>query len=293
MLRESEKAFFEQVLLSGLGSALKIQQIQHVSGGDINHASKIFTSDSIYFIKWNHFPQIDLFEKEAAGLKLLSKAQCIDVVQPLAFGNIEGRYYLILENIEKGNHSRHFWEDFGRSLARMHRVSASHFGLDYSNYIGKLPQDNQPNADWTNFFVERRILPQLEMARNKGIINRQLAAQFESIFPKLTNIFPKEKPSLLHGDLWSGNFLCGPNQSAWLIDPAVYFGHREMEISFTRLFGGFDARFYKSYAEENPLSPNLEERIDLYNLYPLLVHVNLFGTSYLSGIVSTLARFAD
>lgn len=290
MLFESEHNFFEKVLFDGLGHPYKIKKVQHVSGGDINHACKVATTNGVFFVKWNQFPQSDMFSKEAQGLNLLRSAACIDVPQTLGYGKVEGKNYLILEEIEKGRHSLHFWEDFGQKLAKLHQHSSSKHGLNHDNYIGRLPQQNSPKADWITFFIEQRLSPQLSMGRNKGIISRTLVQQFESLYKLLPDLIPEEPPALLHGDLWSGNFMCGTNHRVWLIDPAVYYGHREMELAFTRLFGGYDERFYKSYQEVFPLALGFDNRVNIHNIYPLLVHVNLFGTSYLRAIEGTIKR---
>jgi protein-ribulosamine 3-kinase len=292
LLFESEIPFFQSVLKKGLHQSFEVTKIEHVGGGDINHAAKVTTKTDVFFIKWNQFPNIDMFELEAKGLDLLSRTKCIDVVKPLGFGQSENKNFLILEYLETGRQGKYFWEDFGQKLAKMHQCSQPQFGLDYNNYIGRLEQVNQPYDGWTDFFIEQRIMPMVAGAREKGVISWSLVQQFESLYQKLEELIPEEKPSLLHGDLWGGNFMRGPNHQAWLIDPAVYYGHREMEIAFTQLFGGFEQRFYNSYQEAFPLSPGFDHRVDIHNLYPLLVHVNLFGSSYLSGIMHTLKKFA-
>ena len=124
-----------------------------------------------------------------------------------------------------------------------------------------------------------------------GKVNNDILRNFEKLFSVLQNLIPEASPSLLHGDLWSGNFMCGEDGEAVIFDPAVYYGHREIELAFTQMFGGFDKSFYSAYNEEFPLLPGFDDRVDLYNLYPLLVHLNLFGQSYLSGITQTLSRY--
>lgn len=291
MLYESEHRFFSKVLQDAFNHEVEVSKVQHVSGGDINHAARITSTTGEFFIKWNQFPESDIFEKESSGLSLLAASCTIDVPKVLGIGQVEKKNYLILENINKAHHGRYFWEDFGEKVAKLHQSSSNQFGLDDNNYIGRLPQLNTPTDKWIDFFITNRLHPQLKMARSKGIIPHTMSDQFEILFSKLPDLIPDEKPSLLHGDLWSGNFMCGPNHQAWIFDPAVYFGHREMEIAFTHLFGGYDERFYQSYESHFPLEPGFEERVDIHNLYPLLVHVNLFGTSYLSGIQRTISRF--
>jgi protein-ribulosamine 3-kinase len=291
VLFESEKSFFTEALTQSLNQNLPVKKVEHVGGGDINHAVKVTTSAETFFIKWNQFPQSDIFEKEARGLDLLGNSGSIEVAKPLAFGELKGKHFLILEHLDRGRQSRYFWKEFGRNLAKLHQTNGTHFGLDHNNYIGRLDQKNDFNHNWIDFFVNQRINPLVSAGREKGILSRSIVQKFDTLFTKLEQIIPEEKPALLHGDLWSGNFMCGPNGQAWLIDPAVYFGHREMELAFTQLFGGFDQRFYQSYQEAFPLIPGFDDRIEIHNLYPLLVHLNLFGSSYLQGIQHTLNRF--
>jgi fructosamine-3-kinase len=225
------------------------------------------------------------------GLDLLRANTKLTVPRPIKAGNINGISYLLMENIEAGVTKTDFWIDFGRQLSEIHRITDKMYGLGYDNFIGSLEQKNIQHDDWVRFFIEMRLYPQLELARNSGKIDKDLQDRFEILATKLPQLIPAEPPSLLHGDLWSGNFLTDSSGHAALIDPAVYFGHREMEISFTKLFGGFNSAFYDSYDENYPLEPGFDQRMDIHNLYPLLVHVNLFGTSYLNGIVSTLSRY--
>jgi fructosamine-3-kinase len=211
----------------------------------------------------------------------------------VATGEAVGTAFIVLEFIESGRRDTRFWENFGAALAALHQVSAPSFGLAFNNYIGSLPQSNRQHSKWTDFFTAERIMPQMHLASEKGLLSRRHRAQFEKIEQKLTGLFPAEMPSLLHGDLWSGNFITDETGFACLVDPAVYFGHREAELAFTRLFGGFDERFYSAYNEQFPLEKGFRERQDIYNLYPLLVHLNLFGTGYLPEIENILNRFAS
>jgi len=184
-----------------------------------------------------------------------------------------------------------YWTDFGHKLAGLHRCSKENFGLDHDNYIGSLPQSNGSSSTWVEFFINQRLRVQLTLAKNGNNIPSQLLQSFDKLIQKIPDWLPEEKPALLHGDLWSGNVMVGSDGKVCLIDPAVYYGHREIELAFTTLFGGFDQSFYHAYNEEFPLAQGYEDRFDIYNLYPLLVHVNLFGSSYLSGIQTILDRF--
>jgi fructosamine-3-kinase len=180
----------------------------------------------------------------------------------------------------------------GIGLARLHKTTQNTFGLHYDNYIGSLTQSNTPPADsWTEFFIHQRLEPMLKMAVDSGKAEPDLIPKFESLYSKLDEIFPQEKPALLHGDLWSGNCMADDNGDPVIYDPAVYYGHREMDLAMTKLFGGFESEFYEAYQEEFPLEKHWEQRIAICNLYPLLAHVNLFVGSYIQSIKNIINRY--
>lgn len=284
-------SFFESALFQTTGQDHQIKDALPVSGGDINHAVRLVTNHDTFFFKYNSTDVGDLFEKEALGLRLLSSTKTLPVPTVYGTGTASTYHFLLMEYLPKQAPGLSFWKDFGSSLAEMHQHTQSQFGLDHDNHIGKLPQKNTLSDSWIDFFINNRLEVQLGLAIYNGHVDQPYAENFRKLYAQLPGLLPDEPPALLHGDLWSGNFMCGPGSQAWIYDPAVYYGHREMELAFTRLFGGFDHQFYDSYHEAYPLEPGLEERTEIYNLYPLLVHVNLFGTSYLSGINRTLRRF--
>ncbi|HMM11077.1 MAG TPA: fructosamine kinase family protein [Bacteroidales bacterium] len=272
----------------------KAGRARPLGGGSINDACMIEVGHVPYFIKWNSRSRYPgMFEAEAHGLQLLTSTKTLRIPQLMAVGSCGNYSYLLLEYIHSGRPAAAGWDEFGRKLAALHRNTNSFFGLDRNNYIGSLPQHNMPQHDsWPAFFVQCRLLPQLQMAVRNGLINSSMQRQFEHLFNRMDTLFPKEPPSLLHGDLWSGNYLFSAGGEACLIDPAVYYGHREMDLAMSLLFGGFDQRFYQAYHEAWPLEPGWRERVNLCNLYPLMVHVNLFGGAYLSQVRSSLNRFA-
>ncbi len=157
--------------------------------------------------------------------------------------------------------------------------------------MGSLPQYNDPAAEWPGFFIRQRLEPQVRLAFGKFLLDKAALRSFESLCREIPAIFPPEPPALLHGDLWSGNFLFGQEGQPVLIDPAVYYGHRSMDLAMTGLFGGFDEEFYASYHYHYPLPSNYKEQWPVANLYPLLIHLNLFGAGYLGEIIETLKRF--
>jgi fructosamine-3-kinase len=271
---------------------VEISDFKSVSGGSINNSFKIVTNIGNYFLKINNtvkFPK--MFELEVAGLNLLRETKTIKIPNIIHFGDTENFSFLLLEWIESSIESKNFWEIFGTSLAKLHKNTNVNFGLDYDNFIGSLKQSNSTKLDWTSFFIEERLEFQLKIARNNQLVDKSTTTKFDALFLKLDDIFPKEKPSLLHGDLWSGNFMIDNNGNPAIFDPAGYFGHREMDIAMANLFGGFNAEFYSSYNSEFPLENNWQERIDICNLYPLLVHLNLFGGAYLSDILRIVKKF--
>jgi len=233
-----------------------------------------------------------MFETEAAGLKLLREAASLHVPEVIGAFEQDTHQGILLELITGRTPSSTYWRDLGHGLAALHKHSYTRFGLDYANYIGSLPQSNTPAASWTEFFISQRLGPQLTIAIDSGRLDLNVARQFEALYKNLPQIFPEEKPALLHGDLWTGNVIVNDTGGPCLIDPAVYYGHREAELAFTHLFGGFEEGFYGAYEEMYPLTPAFEQRVDVYNLYPLLVHVNLFGGGYARQVQSILTRMA-
>ncbi len=247
---------------------------ERVSGGDINDAYCLHENSKKYFLKTNSasaFPS--MFAKEAKGLQALSENCSLQIPKVIKHGTVGDQQYLLLEWIERGIPGKDFWEDFGISLAQLHKKQQANFGFEEDNFIGSLHQSNKKHDAWSKFYAEERIIP----LTNKLGFDKNLVEKFCG---KLDDLFPKETPSLLHGDLWSGNFMCTANGKASIYDPAVYYGHREMDIGMTKLFGGFDKRFYEAYDSEYPLEKGWEERIQLTQLYPLLVHAVLFGGGY-------------
>ena len=276
------------------GRPVKISAIRPLGGGCINDAASLTTDAGKYFAKWNDAKKYPgMFEAEQKGLQLLSDTKEIYVPSVIQAGIAGDNSFLILEMVEEGKKTSDFWEEFGRAIARMHKHTWKSFGLDHDNYIGSLPQINKPQEKWAEFFVCERLEPQLRQARNAGKLGRSAASHFENLFAALEEIFPPEKPSLLHGDLWSGNYMTSPEGRACIYDPAVYYGHREMDIAMTKLFGGFDAGFYAGYLHELPLEKGWEKRTDICNLYSLLVHVNLFGGGYAAQVEQIVRKFSS
>ena len=289
-------AAFLRGIEAQLGKKLKqkihFKRVSPVSGGSINHAARLDTTNGTFFLKANDtFLYPGMFEKEAHGLQLLKETKLFTIPEVVLTGEEEGLAFLILRHMESKLKNKNFWESFGNSLAKIHKLTSQSFGFSENNYIGSLVQSNREHNRWTNFFIEERLEKQLQLAVSAGRIDSSDSNFFNRIYTRYESLATEEPPALIHGDLWSGNIITGTNGEPCLVDPAVYYGHREMDISMTRLFGGFDEEFYTSYNSEYPLQSGFEERMDIHNLYPLMVHVNLFGGSYLNQVKNIVRRF--
>lgn len=283
-----------QEAVSEFSSTLKIEASMSVSGGDINACFELKTNQGRLFAKVNdpvRYPR--MFESEYSGLQLLRAKTRFAVPEPLHVFSFNHHAVLLMEYLDFFPSSSSFWDDFGIKLAEMHLVGGENFGLDSDNYIGSLPQKNTYATSWGDFFKESRILPMLQQARESGLLNKKDEKGLEQICSKLHAFFPKEPPSLLHGDLWSGNAMSGPAGEPIIFDPAVYYGHRYMDLGMTLLFGGFDQRMYHAYNEVFPLSRDWEVGVQVANIYPLLVHLNLFGASYVSQLRTIVKRYSS
>ena len=292
MLPETIKNDFIEKYFQLTGERINIQSVTSILGGSINFTFKITTNCGNFFLKWNNadaYP--DMFATEAKGLKMLFETNSIVVPRVIMQETCEKFDYLVLNYIEQGTADKYFWNSFGKNLASLHRITNNYFGLDYDNYIGSLKQYNGKYTQWIEFFIEQRLEIQIKLAKDKGLCESTDVKHFYALFNRLEDIFPDEKPSLIHGDLWSGNYMVTQNGEPCIIDPAIYFGSREMDIAMSKLFGGFSKEFYSSYNYYFPLEKGWEERIDICNLYPLMVHVNLFGNAYLSQVRRFINKF--
>jgi fructosamine-3-kinase len=280
-----------QAVTQALGVA--VRTLQPIAGGDINDAYGVELADgNVVFVKTNQDAPRAMFWAEARGLAWLSEAGALRIPAVLAVGQkTEGPSFLVLEHIRQGARRRDFDENLGRGLAALHRFGATGFGLDHDNFIGKLPQRNVPARTWAEFYRGRRLEPQLQRAVERGLASPAVRRGLERIMATMEErVGPPEPPARLHGDLWGGNLLVDATGGPCLIDPAVYGGHREIDLAMMKLFGGFSPRVFAAYDEAYPLSPGHEERLPLYQLYPLLVHVNLFGRGYIASVEEALAQ---
>ncbi len=272
-----------------------IQHVSHaapVHGGCINTCVRLETNAGLFFLKYNNADAYPgMMAAEAYGLQQLRSTETIGIPRVVAQHVSNGVDFLVLEWIEAAPEVPGYWEQFGQRLAALHRNTSPTFGLEKDNYIGSLPQRNTPTASGIEFFIAHRLAPQLQLAIDKKQLPVSALGQFENLYNLLESLLPEEPPALLHGDLWSGNFLTGPDGHAWLVDPSVHYGFREAEIAYTVLFGGFDERFYAAYDAAFPLLPGYHIRQELYNIYPLLVHVNLFGGHYAQQVMTVVKKY--
>lgn len=290
----------EHALTSLFGEGTQIAQSDRISGGDINEAYGLTLTNGMHiFMKSNTRENAPFFTAESAGLNAIAQTKSIGTPRVLCSGITDdspGYSFLLLEFINGKNCIPEYWETFAQQLAAMHQSSTTDFapggnyGFPNDNYIGAGKQINTLQESWISFFRDCRLKPQFQSAAH--YFDSTDRKRIEKLLDRLDNfLIEPEHPSLLHGDLWSGNFLTGNDGRAWLIDPASYVGHAEADIAMTELFGGFSPAFYSAYQEAAPLQPGYHDRRDLYNLYHLLNHLNLFGGSYLSSVKRVLRRY--
>ena len=282
----------ERFLTDKKGRKEGIREFHLGAGGCINLGGKLITDVGEYFLKWNNNPLYpDMFKAEEKGLTLLETTQSVRT--PNLFGSgISGTFqFLLLSWVSPGRQRPDYWKAFGQALAKLHKVTQACFGLDHNNYIGSLPQNNQPCRTWKEFFVSCRLEPQWKRAFDGGKFDKEDTRAIEKLYSILPDLIPLEKPALLHGDLWSGNLMTDDEGNPCFIDPAVYFGHREMDLAMMKLFGGFSPEGLHVYEEIFPLEAGFFDRIEIHNLYPLLVHVNLFGGGYVHQVKAIIKKF--
>lgn len=270
-----------------------IVSIETISGGDIAHAQKVNTNTETFFVKSASFKNAQqLFEQESLGLEKIAATKTINTPKIMGSFNDKQTACLILEFITSKSPDAKDYETFGRKLAQLHNSgNGQYFGFEADNFIGKLPQANPPNKDWGTFYVQYRLQAQLKMAFDEGRLSKNELASSNKMISVVKNLIGDVAPSLLHGDLWSGNYLISVDGDPFLIDPSVYYGHNEVDLAMTRLFGGFTTHFYQAYHEILPAHPNQKELVDIYQLYYLLVHLNLFGSFYRNSVVQLLKKY--
>lgn len=292
----------EHALASLFGEDISISKSRRMFGGDINEAYELMLTNGTHvFLKANTKKDASFFAAEAAGLLSIAQTSAIGTPHILCYGENAGKFghsFLLMEFIERADKTKDYWKIFAYELAAMHQADTSDFVTDgkygflHDNYIGAGRQINTAHESWIDFFRDCRLKPQFDAASHYFDMEdrKRIGRLLDTIDQFLVE---PEHPSLLHGDLWSGNFLTGADGKAWLIDPAVSVGHAEADLAMTELFGGFPKVFYDAYRDAAPMQPGYEHRRDLYNLYHLLNHLNLFGPSYLASVKRILAEYVS
>lgn len=269
--------------------SIKIEGVSPLSGGDINDVFKLKCANRDYVAKLNKLHKFPgMFQKEANGLKALRDTGAIDVPEVLGFGDFKNQTYLLLEYKKTGEANASFWETFGAQMAALHKNSREDFGFQEDNFFGSLPQYNNAENTAASFFINQRLKPQFKMAVENGFEFNNL----DSFYKKAAEIIPNEKPALIHGDLWSGNYVINSQNKPCLIDPAVAYAPREMDFAMMQLFGGFNPRLFETYHEIFPLENEWKDRVKLWQLYYILGHVNLFGGHYYHSAKNIINSYA-
>ncbi len=269
----------------GLLLGAKIKNCVPVSGGDISRAYVLYTGSDRVFCKLNSSSTAkSMFEAEADGLKAISKTKTLKTPFVYSVNELDEGACLLMEYVPSKSPESKDMEIFGAQLAAMHQISSDYYGWENPNFIGSLPQSNQKHGNWISFYIKERLSPQFQAAIDRKYLTKNDVPGIEKLQTVIAAYCPGVNPSLLHGDLWSGNYLIAENGVPYLIDPAVYFGHSEIDLSMSRLFGGFSSSFYSAYFAINPSQPGESNRMAIYQLYYLLVHLNLFGKSYYKSV---------
>ena len=296
--RKTKEPSLRLALEDTFGRDVFVRSCEPVTGGDINRAYRLTLSNGIsVFLKANRKENLPFFIAEAEALSAIARTKSIGTPDVLGYGEDQQYGAFLLLEWCAGIQNKEFFESFGCQLASMHKADTSAFlkegryGFNSDNFIGSTPQINTPCSGWVPFYRDRRLLPQF--TRAKRYFSSTDQREIDSLLNRLDALLPEpDFPSLLHGDLWGGNYITGNDGEVRLIDPASYIGHFEADLAMTELFGGFPSRFYAAYKESNPVPKDYPERRDLYNLYHLLNHLNLFGAGYLNSVLRIIRRYS-
>ncbi len=282
-----KESALDAALAASLGAA--VLRREPVAGGDINQAFRVTLSDGrAVFVKTRAEPVLDMYAREAEGLAYLGEARALRIPDVLS---VDQRF-LALEWVAPGARGAGFDEQLGRGLAALHKFGAQGFGLVRDNFIGSLAQSNREHGSWPAFYAEERLLALGAHARERGLLGAALYARLTRLCARMIDLCGEPEPAArLHGDLWSGNVMADARGAPVLIDPAVYGGHREVDLAMLQLFGAPSTRFFAAYDEVYPRKAGADERVALYQLYPLLVHVCLFGSGYVGQLERALAYY--
>ena len=282
-----------QLALNQINDPSPIQHIQQVTGGSINESFYVKTEKREYFIKTHPNAPSEFFQIEAEGLEKIRETQTIAVPQVYAYSNNPGGSFLALEWIE-GSKSSDTEIRLGENMARLHQHFNDQHGYDNRTYIGMIPLNNGLFDSWIEYYGKVRLNGQLQIGITNGRISGERRHRLEKLISSLDTFIPKHiKASYLHGDLWGGNWIAGENGEPYVIDPSFLYGDRHLDLAFTELFGGFSKQFYEAYDEVFPVDKNYEDFKEIYQLYYLLVHLNIFGKTYGPAVDRILKKYID
>lgn len=252
-----------------------------LSGGDIASVYLLEASNQKLVLKTSAASNaLAMFQTEKLGLGTIAATKIIKTPEIYLSDAFQNTAFLLMEYIAAKRPDSKDFTQLGQALGQLHQINHTNFGFAHDNFIGSLPQFNNFHNTWLDFYISQRLLPQFQLAQQSGLLTLNEVPTKTILLQKGASLFQNVQPSLLHGDLWSGNYLIATDGTPYLIDPAVYFGHAEVDIAMTQLFGGFGPSFYEAYQEIHPFSEAMSVRQDWYQLYYLLVHLNLFGRSY-------------
>lgn len=283
-----------QYLIKHISHILSEKILTHksLSGGDISSAYLLQAETAKYFLKVNSKPfALQMFYAEQKGLQAIEDTRNIAVPHVYAVDSFNEKSFLLMGFVESKRPCGSDFSRLGTQLATLHQCSQESFGFSSDNFIGSLPQSNKSHQNWAKFYWHERIAPQLKQAQDNRLLAKPEIPSEEKAESVFERFFGNVKPSFLHGDLWGGNFLIATDGAPYLIDPAVYYGHSMVDIAMSKLFGGFSHEFYEAYHAIIPKNQNYDEQIELYQLYYLLVHLNLFGSGYYSSVAGILKRY--
>jgi fructosamine-3-kinase len=271
---------------------IKIKSYQEIKGGDISNAYLIITSTEQLFIKEFYGKNaINMFLAEKTGLETLAKTKTIATPEVYHCEPFKNGAFILMQYVESKSPTNKDFANLGTQLANLHQTNAFEYGLHQDNFIGNLPQSNNIKQDWTTFYIEERIEPQFQLAVSRNLLQTKDLPKREKLYEICNGFFKAVKPTILHGDLWSGNFLISSEGIPFLIDPSIYYGDHEVDIAMTKLFGGFSPSFYEAYEQHHSIKKHYAQRIELYQFYYLLVHLNLFGQSYYKSVTKIINKY--
>ncbi len=285
-------SYVKKAIENVLGKETRVFGLHHFGGGSINQTYKVITDKGAFFIKAHETAEIPrMFKMERNGLVVLAQSCSLDVAKPIGCCEIENYSFLIIEWIEQAPESPDFWSNLGEGIAELHLQTTKFFGLSEDNYFGSLLQSNNRLPNWGEFFVKNRLRPMVKQATENCFFDDKTIALFEKYYEIVERAYPVEKPSLLHGDLWRGNIMTNSHGLPCLIDPAIFYGHRELDIAMTQFVNVFPPAFYEAYQAIYPLQPDWDIRKDFAFMYYNLAHLNSFGISYLPVVESNLYKW--